>query len=373
MTSLQWRQVHAWRLAQHGLAPRLPMQDLVAAVTRTGGIQAQVMSAAELALCARVEGRAPHDVQSALFQEHTLIKTWAMRATLHLVAAHELPLYIAARDWRLMDNWVNYFAEFGITGAQIDDYLQAIPHVLEQGPLTRTQLAEAVAKHTGATQMRDFIVSESWGTPLKPSAYRGDLSVGSGQGKTVTFVNPKTWMEPWQPLDSQQALQEMVRRYLRAFGPATVDDFRFWWGGTRSQAKQLFKSLADELEEVDVEGWQAYALRATLPQLKDAEPVERILLLPLFDAYTIGSPRNCESFLAPTHKSKVFNLQGWTFAVVLVSGSIQGVWRSTAKRGQVIISVNLFTESTPAVRHGIEAEADRLSHLFGKAVALEYV
>jgi hypothetical protein len=54
MTSLNWQEVHAWRLAQHGLSPRFSSREWVQAVTRTGGIQAQVMSAAELAMCTRV-------------------------------------------------------------------------------------------------------------------------------------------------------------------------------------------------------------------------------------------------------------------------------------------------------------------------------
>ena len=65
MIALKWSQVHAWRLAQHGLAPRFSAPDFMQAVTRTGGIQAQVMSAAELAMCTRVEGIAPRDVNSA--------------------------------------------------------------------------------------------------------------------------------------------------------------------------------------------------------------------------------------------------------------------------------------------------------------------
>src|SRR5579872_3878960 len=101
MKALKWHQVHAWRLAQHGLSPRFSSRDFVGAVTRTGGIQAQVMSAAELAMCARVEGLSPHDVQAALFQDHTLVKTWAMRGTLHILPAKELPLYIAAHNWQM--------------------------------------------------------------------------------------------------------------------------------------------------------------------------------------------------------------------------------------------------------------------------------
>ncbi len=66
-----------------------------------------------------------------------------------VLAASELPLYVAARDWQNTASWSNYFAEFGLSTAQQEAYLLAIPHVLEQGPLTRLQLADAVAKHTG--------------------------------------------------------------------------------------------------------------------------------------------------------------------------------------------------------------------------------
>ncbi len=372
MTPLQWYQVHAWRLSQHGLSPRFSSQDVVQAVTCTGGIQAQVMSAAELALCTRVEGLSPHDVHSALWQDHTLVKTWAMRGTLHLLAARELPLYVAARDWQHTASWSNYFAEFGLSPAQQEAFLLAVPHVLEQGPLTRLQLADAVAKHTGAAHVRDLILSSSWGSPLKPSAYRGDLCFGPGQGQNVTFMNPRVWIGKWQPIEPELALQEMARRYLQAYGPATPEDFAFWWGYQKGLARKLFQSIAEELEEVEVEGWQAFALSATLPLMQSVEPVEAIHLLPLFDAYTIGVPRDCEPLLAAAYKRQVFNLQGWTFAVILVNGSIRGVWNSTSRRSQTVVKVNLFCSATAAIRKEIAAEAERLSHLFEKEVVLEF-
>lgn len=372
MIALKWPQVHAWRLSQHGLFPRFPSQDFIGAVTRTGGIQAQVMSAAELAMCTRVEGLSPHDVQAALFQDHTLVKTWAMRGTLHILSAKELPLYVAACDWQLTARWSRYFAEYGLSGAQQDAFLAAIPYVLEQGPLTRSQLADAVAKHIGAASVRELILSSSWGTPLKPAAYRGELCFGPGQGQSATFMNPRTWIGSWQPVEPKLALQDIARRYLRAYGPATADDFAFWWGLGKTPARKLFQSLADELEEVEVEGWRAFALRTVLPQIQSVEPAEQIHLLPLFDAYTIGVPRDCEPLLARAYKRQVFNLQGWTFAVVLVNGSIQGIWNSKIRRSQTIIRINLFSSPTSSIRKGIAAEAERLSHLFKKEVVLEY-
>jgi hypothetical protein len=71
MKSLKWHQVTAWRLLQHSLSPRSKLQDFVKAVTQTGGIQAQVMSAAELALWARTDGLLVQNVKSALWPGYT--------------------------------------------------------------------------------------------------------------------------------------------------------------------------------------------------------------------------------------------------------------------------------------------------------------
>lgn len=372
MKALKWSQVHAWHVLQHGLFPRLNSRNAVEAVRRTGGIQAQVMSAAELALCTRVEGLCPQDVKSALWQDRTLVKTWAMRGTLHLLSASELPLYVAAHDWHATPAWSNYFAEFDLTTpAQQESFLSAIPHVLEQGPMTRQQLAGAVAKQTGISQVRDFILSANWGSPLKPSAYRGDLCFGPSQGQNVTFVNPKTWVGTWQSIEPEQALKHIARLYLQAYGPATPEDFARWWGGKITQAKKLFASMRNELEEVEVEGWRAFALRSTLEPMQSLEPSETIHLLPLFDAYTIGMPRNIEAVLAQAHKSKVFRLQGWITAVILVNGSIQGVWQHTTRRSQTTVKVRLFCPPTPAIRKGIEAEVERLRNFFQTDVVLE--
>jgi hypothetical protein len=301
------------------------------------------------------------------------VKTWAMRGTLHLLSVRELPLYVAARDWQFNASWSNYFAEFGLSRAQQDAFLLAVPHVLEQGPLTRLQLAEAVAKHTGGAGARDLILSSSWGTPLKPSAYRGELCFGPGQGQSVTFMNPRGWMGTWQPIEPKLALQDIARRYLQAYGPATSDDFAFWWGCKKTLAKNLFQSLAEEVEEVEVEGWRALALRATLPLIQCVAPGEVVHLLPLFDAYTIGAPpRGCEPLLAAAYKRQVFNLQGWTFAVILVNGSIQGVWQYATRRLQTVVKVRLFSAPTAVIRKGIEAEAERLRAFFKTGVSLVY-
>jgi Winged helix DNA-binding domain len=376
MKSLKWHQVNAWRLSQHCLSPRLKRQDFVEAVARTGGIQAQVMSAAELALWARVEGLTREDVQSALWRDRTLIKTWEMRGTLHLISAGELPLYVAARSVLDTRNWLGYFTYFGLTGAQYDAFLAAVPQVLGSEPMTREQFTTAVAEHLGDPELGRILLSSSWGSLFKPSAFRGDLCFGPNQGRNVTFVRPSKWIGKWEPIEPHLALQEVARRYLRAYGPATPEDFALWWwgGGGISQAKKLFQSIEDELEAVDVEGWRGLALRKTIEPMEEREVSGSVNLLPLFDAYVLGTGRNIEPILPKVYKSRVFRPQGWITAVVLVDGYMKGVWEYKTERSQTVVKVGMFSSSPPtaSVRKGIEAEAERLGAFLNTKVVVEY-
>ena len=95
-------------------------------------------------------------------------------------------------------------------------------------------------------------------------------------------------------------------------------------------------------------------------------------MLPLFDAYTIGMPRDLEPLLYGAYKSLVFRRQGWISAVILVNGSIQGVWQYTTRRPQMVVKVHLFRSPTAGIQKGIEAEVERLRDFFKTNVFLEY-
>lgn len=327
-TALTWPQVNSWRLDQHFLSHRLKHHDIVKAAKRICGVQAQLMSAAELSLWARTDGLQPSHVQAALWEDHTLLKIWAMRGTLHLMSTKDLPLYAAARSDYDNRNWPDYFAYYGISNEVYEAYLDAVAGLLSDEPVTREQLANAVAEHVNVPALREMLVESSWGSPFKPPAFRGDLCFGPNQGRNITFVNPAKWIGKHPTLDTHEALQEIVRRYLAAYGPARLEDFSLWWwgGGGIGHARKLFKSMGDELEEVEIEGWRGIALRKTAKQIQESEPSSQVNLLPLFDTYVIGSGRDIESMLPKAFKSKVFRPQGWITATVLVGGMIKGVW-----------------------------------------------
>lgn len=367
--SLTWPQVHAWRLGQHHLQQRAESQQLLEVVSRIGGVQAQLMPAAELALWARVDGLAAAGVADALWSERSLVKTWVMRGTLHLIAAGDLPLYVAARAAYTINRPPSYYRYHGVTPDELDAIIEGIPQVLSDVPLTREQLAEGVAERAGNPNLREVLLS-GWGALLKPSAFRGDICFGPNQGQNVTFVLPGCWIGEWESPEPQRAIQEVARRYLRAFGPATTDDFARWFGLTAGQAKKVFRSLGDEITAVDVEAWPAWALAAILESLPDLDVTPVVRLLPQFDAYVLGVARDCEPILQAEYKSRVYRPQGWISAVVLVNGRMKGVWTYDRHGDQITLRVEMFEPPTAATIRGVEAEVERLGDFLNTRVGL---
>lgn len=360
----------AWRLAQHGLAPRVGFLE---AAQRMIGVQAQVMSAAELALWARVDGLCPAAVQTALWQKRTLVKTWAMRGTLFLFTAEDLPLVVAARNAKASRYWATYFASYGIFEREYQALLAAIPEVLGSEPMTREQLAVAVAQRTGIEQLQPLLTESSWGTAFKPSAFGGDLCFGPTQDRNVAFVRPSAWLGGWREIAPEAALREIIRRYLSVYGPATPQDFSRWWGGDALRAKKIFKAFETdgELEAVDVDGWKAFALRSSLGPMESLSATGIVRLLPMFDAYTHGL-LDCDPLLLSAFRRLVFRPQAWISAVVLVDGRIRGVWEHKIKRSRTLVTVRMFAAPTARIRKGIVAEAERLNDFLGTTVDVEF-
>jgi hypothetical protein len=368
---LNWEQVTAWRLAQQSLVNRLPHTEMLKAVSRVGALQAQVMSAAELQLWARVEGITSEDVRKALWEERALVKTWALRGTLHLLTTDDFPLYVAAlstlRHFR-RGSWLKYH---GVTLEQIEAIIEATRTTLNSSGMTREALADAIAARIGVPEVADLLRS-GWGALLKPAAFQGYLCFGPSEGQNVTFLQPRQWLGEWEAIDPNHALNELARRYLNAYGPATTDEFARWVGLEPAAAKRIFRALGDEITQVEVEGWKAWALAANLSQMEMLEAPRNVRLLPLFDPYTIAIAPHSQYLVPEAFKGRIYRPQGWISAVVLEGGRASGVWDYDRKRDRTIVNVEPFSPLSDEVKSGIEAEAARLGTFFASDVQVNY-
>jgi hypothetical protein len=372
METFDWAQVIAWRLRRHHLDERTPAAAMLDVTAEICGLHAQVMSSAELTLWARVDGIAADAVRRALWEDRTLVKTWAMRGTLHLLPAAEYPLWQAARSTTRGWEAASWLKGFGVTRQELRQLVDAVATALDDRVLTREELAAEVTKLTGSPELGDKL-RESWGALLKPAAALGRLCFAPNQGQQVRFTRPDTWLGGWHEHDPDQALLQAIRRFLAASGPVTREDVSRWWGvPSPAQVQKRIERLGDEVTVVDVGGTRAYLLAADAAGLRGAAPSRSVRLLPAFDQYVITATRQADHLLPGPFGDRIYRPQGWLSPVLLVGGRMDGVWRQEAKRGRLRVTIEPFTRLPAWARRGAEGEAERLAAWTGGQLELDW-
>jgi len=359
--------VLAFRVERQRLAARADPGALVDVVADLAGVHAQLLRSAQLTLHARIDGLAPDAVAHALWEERTLVKTWAMRGTLHLLPAAELGLWVAAhrvlKPRHHAPAWQRYH---GVTREQVDAALDAIPAVLADGPLTREALADAVAARARDPGLGDALRS-GWGAVLKLAALRGDLVFAPDEGRNVRFVAPPAWLGGAVPeVDVDEAVRQVVRRFLRAYGPASREGVARWFGTQAGPAGRMVAALGDEVVAVAVGGESAWLLAADVDAVRAAAPAGVVRLLPAFDQYVVCAPRDAEAVLPAAHRGAVYRPQGWLSPVVLVDGRIVGTWEHEAGGDGLVVRVAPFAPLGAAESDGVREEAERLATVLGE-------
>jgi hypothetical protein len=364
-----WPQALAWRLDRHMLA-RLENASTEDVVRRLCGVQAQVASSAELAVRLRQKTSQPGDVAAAL-AEGRLIKTWAMRGTLHLftpeTAGRYLSLIAATRTWE-RPIWTRYF---GITPALMQELRVVVREVLGDRAMTREELAAAITRRPRFEPLKEAFGS-SWGTAFKPLAWQGDICFGPSQGSRVTFIQPSVASKAWVGVPAvDDAWPSVVLDYLSAYGPATADGFSAWLSrGTISkrQLKQWFAQLSDKLAPVEVEGEPMFVRTEDLDALARTKPTKTVRLLGGFDQWVLG-PGTDDGHVTPKERRRDVSRQaGWISPLVVFGGVVSGTWQLDGDR----TLIGWFKEAGSIPQKELQAEVGRVGKIAGRDLRPEF-
>lgn len=346
---------------------------MFAVASRLCGLHAQVLSSAELTLWARVENLNRDAVRRALWEDRTLVKTWAMRGTLHLLPADDLPLWHAALSTSRRYRKPGLWRRFGLTLDELDQLTQAIGDALDGCVMTREELAQKVGRLTGSSKFAKKLAFGSWGTVLKPAAMSGRLCFAPSVGQRVCFTRPGSWIKRLGPhMDAATATKTVARRFFAAYGPASYDDLARWWGGGgMTTAREWVAALGNEMTPIELNG-ELWMLSADARKLREFSLQRSVRLLPAFDQYVIGASRHAEHLLVGGSRSQVYRPQGWISPVLLVNGLMQGVWRHEIKGRRIEIGITPFLTIPLWVRRAAEEEAERLASFLDCALSLDW-
>ncbi|HEX8051651.1 MAG TPA: crosslink repair DNA glycosylase YcaQ family protein [Thermoleophilaceae bacterium] len=335
--------------------------DALEVVRRLCGVQAQVPSAAALAVRVRQASPSSDGVSRAL-EDRRLMRTWAMRGTLHLLAPDEAGAYLAlagaARSWE-KGSWQK---AYGLTPDEMALLVEAVGEALDGRVLGRDELVAAVCERLGRPELEAALRS-GWGSVLKPVAWQGGLCHATSDGNRVRFARPDQWLADWTGVPApEDAAQVVIPAYLRAYGPATPERFDAWLtrGSSRRAAlRSWFASLEDRLATVEVGGEPALLLADDVEELGATAPTQVVRLLPGFDQYVLGPGTRAEEIIAPSHRADVSRAAGWISPVVVAGGRVVGTWEADGRT----VRVRLFEDAGPVAGDALDAEVARAEAL----------
>lgn len=323
---------------------------VVDAVERLAGLQAQWAPSPYVALWTRLHGFDRDKLWRAL-EERKAVKATLMRMTLHTTSAEDYLQFAAGlREPRLKI--------LAARASRVDPdldlvaFARATLRVAGEGPHRRRDLV----RQAGGTDVHGWL---RWHA-VKTHGHLIDAPASAswrGSGEAGPYVRAKTWLGR-EPGDEHAGRVHLVRRYLGAFGPATVADAAHWSGLSRAQLAAAIADLEPSLRIFrDETGRELLDLRsAPLPVAETPAPVR---FLARWDAALLGYAAAERKRILPDDVRKtVIRSNGDVHPSVLVDGFVAGLWSFDKKHG---LAVEPLRKLSRAERTAIDAEGERLA------------
>ncbi|AXB43503.1 winged helix DNA-binding domain-containing protein [Amycolatopsis albispora] len=328
MTDVPLARAHAQLLAG-------PRADGVAEVVRqVVALQAQDIRANRLGVRVRSAGLTASDVDTAC-ASGAVVRTWAMRGTLHMLAAEDAAWIVGLLGPRFAAAGRGRRRQLGLDDEVAARGVAALRAVLAGKSLPRNEIVAELAAHGVVLDPK----SQAPAHLLAYAAMTGVICRGADAGDEPTYALFPEWVGPFETLREDEALARLASRYLAAYAPATAEDFAAWSGLTLRQARAGFAD-ADHSEVAVVDDFS-------------------VRLLGHFDTYLLGY-RSRELAVPAEHDRRIQAGGGFIMPAVLVNGRVVGTWRQERKKGVLEVRVEPFGELPGCLRSALSAEVDDL-------------
>lgn len=296
-------------------------------VRRTGGLQAQTWRGATYAVRARSTSTTLADVVHAQVTERSVLRGWFMRGTIQLVATEDAGPLLGLLGQKLIKDTERRYGELGLpehVRAEAADVLEE--WLLARGPSNRAELADVL--------LRAGLIAEPKGQAvyalIRYTGLLGRLCYGPGE----TWVAVRDWLGKPLVLDGDP--EDLARRYLTAYGPATARDFATWSGLPVPLARRAVEAVATTSFEVGT---------TQLKGLDDLPGCQDVRLLGEFDAYLLGyQDRHVDL------PKSIFPGGGMLRPAVLKAGRPIGTWEHATLRTDLFEPADLTPELADIAR-----------------------
>lgn len=377
-------QVRNYRVQAHHLDQRVPADRLVA-VVGVVGMQNTPPGAWEQAVFNRATAVTSVDVQAVLEEKKALLQAWSFRGAPVVFPTQDAGVFLAALQAETGEEpWIytaGLMPSLDKLGLAYDELRQRVTVatgiVLQSRSITsKMQLDATIAEQVASSLSLDALYR--WQSPspysanqtlgqaavsfmLRPASFSGQVVFGQRHGQVPTFTSPAHWGVPFsvQP----DAVHELVRRFVHAYGPTNRQAFTRWLGASTRQGRRMWSLLrADEVTSVG----RDVVLTADVPVFQENRQMTGVRLLGPHDPFLEANGRD---LLLPDKalQRKVWQTVG-NPGVVLVDGQVAGIWRQRAQRSTLFIRIIGFDPVVRERRAEITHEAKKYAEFFGETL-----
>jgi hypothetical protein len=363
-------QVRQLRLQAQHLYQKTSAEDLVEVVRSLGGVNAQFSPAMMLSLCARIKGLQQDDIRNAIVKRQ-LVRTWVMRGTIHLIDPDDLGWLVSLLGPAILPKDSGRRLELGLDDAVIRRGLDAIMAVLDgEKPPTRDKLVAGLID-------RGILLERKSQAPyhlIVYAALKGLVCLGPDrENGDQTYCLAKQWIGERKIRSGDDALAELVSRYLNGCGAASPQDFSAWSGLGVADARKAWTlaGVGETLREIGVEDRILWWLEPQYKSPGNPAHVRTVVnLLPAFDPLVLGYADR-ELIVSRKYQKEIYH-GGQTVPVVLVDGLAAGVWRYARHGKKRDIRIAPFEPFERSARDCLEKEAEDIGRFFGQQTSLDY-
>ena len=366
MNQLTLEQVRLLRTQHQGLMVQSASSDVAQVIQNLCGLQSQELPSANLAIRARTQAITLEDVTQAREVERSIVLTWSMRGTMHLIPSEDIGWQMSLFGQHNIRKTERRYRQLGLDKAIRQQVLNYMPEILgKHGALTLAELADKLAEKGIPVEGQAIHHLVRFG------ALSSVLCFGAEREGELTYVLIEDWLESqaFRQLDEEESLAELTRRYLQAYAPATVKDFVSWSGLGVGQAKAGFKLLGDELVEVEIGDETAWMLNEQYDQMDTLKSEQRACLLPRYDNYLLG--HQSRAFMVADEFAKQVHPGGGLIRTcVIVDGQAVASWQLVRKRNHVVIQVQPYAKLDSHLIPKIEAEVQDIGRFLNQEAQL---
>jgi hypothetical protein len=351
------RDIAKQRLIHQGLAkPTLKTAREV--VAGLGAVQAQDYGAAKWGVAQRTHGLTDAQIEKEV-DDGTIVRTHVLRPTWHFVTAADLGWMLTLSAPRVHKANAYWYRWLEVNDAVARRSRTILTKALRDGKhLTRAELGEVLQRARIAVTSPQRLACIVMRAELDQV-----ICSGARRGKQFTYALFEERVANPTVLDRDAALFELTRRYFMTRGPATVDDFAWWSGLTKADAKRGIEAAATHLEHRSIDGRSYW-----FPAAKRSQriPGQLAHLLPNYDEYFIGFKDRSAFGARLTSAGIKPRTDALSGHILCLNGQIVGGWRRTLARGTLVIEPKLLIQLSEAERRAVATAVRR----FGQFLAL---